>query len=145
MTWRDSRGQIFYVFCARYLSRVIYLECVLLLFIIYRSVHLTCIISSRDVQCRSSTEISETNNAAEFPAAEISTYDGRKLPLCVSQSPLDFRMSPHRLSSRSQKEVSPQGRNKKISRQIILRTDIHEEVEVVAFIPIEHYLIYSCQ
>ena len=138
MTWRDSRGQIFYVFCARYLSHVIYLECVLLLFIIYRSVHLTCIISSRDAQCQSSTEISETNNAAEFPAAEISTYDGRKLPLCVSQPPMDFRTSPRRLSSQSQEEVLPQGGNKKILRQITLKAGMNEEVEVVVFTSIEH-------
>lgn len=79
---------------ARYLSHVIYLECVLLLFIIYRSVHLTCIISYRDTQCRNGSEISETNNAAEFPAAEISTYDGLKLP-SVSPSPRGPRIVCH--------------------------------------------------
>lgn len=82
---------------ARYLSHVIYLECVLLLFIIYRSVHLTCIISYRDTQYRNGSEISETNNAAEFPATEISTYDGLKLP---SVSP-NLPRPPRRLSLRS--------------------------------------------
>lgn len=74
------------MFSARYLSRVIYLECVLLLFIIYRSVHLTCVISSRNTQCRRqpAAGISPGIMSPEFPAAEISTYDGRKLPPCLS-------------------------------------------------------------
>lgn len=126
MTRRNSRGQIFYVFwaisVACYLSRV----CIIVVYYLPLGTFNLHHFLPRHTMPRQ-RDLDGTNNIAEFPTVEISTYDGRKLPpyhtYPVYPIPINTPWTvvrPCIVCHWDRRKKFHWGGNKKISRQITL-------------------------